>query len=488
MFNSTEKAGKLFSQKKVFFKKLIFCMTILMSLSCSIVTNASQSPSRQAIDNENINLLENKSKNNLSYIGDDGNIWVTNEDKELKVTDFIPKSKELPISFYSWSPDGKKIAVQANSGIYIFIITPQGIDKYFLGSNSFLLGGMLQYWSPDSKKILTSQLGLKTLDLWEITNDGKLETKPVIKPLPVSGRFIWLPDSKSFAMSVDWLENIGTETICSGSGTKIKISIIDTQVQSENIIYEGWGTSFDVFANKIVIIGGDDGCTEFPLVYDLEKSEMLRFSNAISQSGLCFGDHIDNVAIFTVSSLIDASQSILLLNTDSMSYDNIEFGEISEITDFKSNCKGYFWSKDKQTLYFNSDLFWGGEITQVDIKSNKMYPLAGDKQSEPRFVFDLPNAQVAGILDDGNILISGGQNGQANALYYANLETFQIKRLGNAAFWAFPFYFGQSQTGLLVIQATDIQTQLTNIYWVNLNGDVLKTIFNASQPNWQSVE
>lgn len=489
MFNPANKVINFFPQNISFFKSLLFLATLLVILSCSIFTNAEQSTSHQTLNDNDLIFLKNTDKNNLSYIGEDGNIWITDENKNFKITDFVLKSRELPISSYYWSPDGKKLAVQANTGIYIFSISPKGIDRHFLGNNSFLLGDLPQPWSPDSKKILTSQFGFKSLDLWEITHDETLETRSIIKPLSISSHFIWLPDSESFAMSVDWLEDIPTGTICSGIADKIRISIVDIQSQSENTIYEGWGTSFDVFENKIVFIGGDDGCAQFPIVYDLEKSEILKFDNAVTGSSLCFGDHKDNIAIFTVSKHIDASQSIFLIDTDTMTDNNIEFGdEISKLIVFKTTCTGYFWSNDKRTLFFNSDVYWGGKIIRVDIQSNKMYPFAGEKKSEPQFVLDLPNAQVVDILYDDNILVSGEQNGQINALYFVNIEDSQINRLGNEAFWVSPSYFGQSQNGLLVIEATDIQTQLINIYWVNTNGDVIKKINNASQPNWQPTE
>ncbi|MBV6397644.1 MAG: hypothetical protein HFACDABA_03258 [Anaerolineales bacterium] len=489
MLNSTNNAENLFSLKRTSpFKKFIFLVVILVILSCSTFTNMSQSTSSRTLNDDDLFFLKNTSSNNLSYIGEDGNIWITDENKDLKITDFSQKSKELPISSFYWSPDGKKIAVQAQNGIYMFILSAKSIDRYFLGLTSFILGDLPQPWSPDSQKILTTQLGFRSLDLWEIVNNQTLEKKTVIKPLQLGSHFIWLPDSQSFVMSEDWLADIGTGTLCSGVGTIIRMSIVDTQTQSKNIVYEGWGTSFDVFTNKIVIIGGDSGCAEYPLVYDLEESQMLEFNQAIVESKLCFGDHRDNVAIFTVSSMIDASQSIFLFDTDTMSYDNIAFGEISKIANFKSNCKGYFWSNDKETLFFNSDVFWGGEVIRVDIQSKEMYPFVGDKKSEPQFIFDLPNAQVLDILDDGNMVVSGVQNGQINDLYYINIEDSQMKRLGDNAFWVTPSYFGQSQKGLLVIQATDIQTQLTNIYWVDKNGDVIKTINNASQPIWQPKE
>jgi sugar lactone lactonase YvrE len=487
MLNSTNKAGSLFLQNISSFKNLIFLAVLLVNLSCSTITNTSQSTSRQIVNDNDLNLLKNTSNSNLSYIGEDGNIWITDENKELRITDFSPNSKELPISFYHWSPDGRKIALQANNGVYIFLLSAQTIEKHFLGKNSFLSGHVSQHWSPDSKNLLTTQLGFKTLELIKLNDDGTLEKKSVIEPLSHWKNMIWLPDSINFLMSEKEYVNVETEN-SSGLVSRIKLSILDTQTLYKTSIYEGWGTSFDVFSNKVVLIGGDEPHSLFPIIYDIETSETTKFDKVIPESSVCFGDHRNNIAIFTVSKNIDASQSILLIDTSTMSYNNIEFGEISKLTDFKSGCTGYVWGKDKQTLFFNSDVFWGGEILHVNTQSNKIHPFAGDKNSEPQFVFDLPNAQVVDILDDGNMLASGVQNGQINALYYVNIETSQMQRVGDEAFWAAPSYFGQSQSGLLVIQATDIQTQLTNIYLIDTNGNVVKTINNASQPIWQSAK
>jgi len=492
MINSTNKAENLFPNNVGLFKKFMFLAILVMILSCSTITNASQTTSRQIVNNDELNLLKNTSNNNLSYIGEDGNIWITDGNKDLKITDFSQKSKELPISSYYWSPDGKKIAVEAQSGIYIFILSPTSIDRHFLGLTSFLLGDLPQPWSPDSQKILTTQLGFRTLDLWEIINNQTLEKKTVIKPLSLGSHFIWLPDSESFVMSLEnSMVEIGTGTLCSGYGTKIKISIVNIQTLSKDTVYENWGDAFDVFENKIVIIGEDDGCAQFPLVYDLEKSQILKFDQAVDESILLsFDDHRDNTAIFTTLSMLDSSQGILLFDTDTMSYNNIKFGEIIKFTGFKANSGGYFWSKNKETLFFTNNVFLEGKsiIIRVDVQSKKMYPFIGDKKSEPQFAIDLPNAQIAGILNDGNMLVYGAQSGQVISLYYVNIETSQIRRLGNAAFWVDPSYFGQTKSGSLVVQATDIQTQLINIYLIDVDGSIIKIINNASQPNWQSAE
>jgi len=462
-------------------KFLFICAIATISLSCSMFSAAPQLSSHQKIDKQ---LLENNNGNNLSYIGKDGNIWLLNDNNSIQITNFDSKSKDIPIQFYEWSPDGEKIAVQTSKGVHLIYLSNY-INDYFAGNNTFLSGFLVQHWSPDSQKILMTQYGFRTLDLFELSEGGELSKRVVVTPLNLGSMVIWLPDSQKIALSEDKTVNV-TGQRCYGLFNHLKISIINTQDNKNTIIYDGWGDSFGIFSSKVVVIGGDGQCSEFPVIFDLETSKTTILNDIAPEEHMRFNNNVTNPIIFTVSSTIDASQKILLLNENDLSYVKIEFGDMSKLIGFKSDdSSGYFFSKDKKILFFNKDVFWGGGIFKVEIQSKSIYPLVGDQSVESEYIFNLASSSVIDVLDNDNLLVSGSQNGQINALYYLDIKNNQIEKLGYEAFWAEPLFFGQSKNGLLLIQAKSIQAQTTNIYLVNVKGDVIKMIPDASQPMLQ---
>jgi Tol biopolymer transport system component len=120
-----------------------------------------------------------------------------------------------------WSPDGRKIAFQANNAIYT--VNPDGTHLARIAA-----GGLAgePAWSPDGTKLLYVNSshnyaadGAETTQLWTINANGSDNRR--IYQLPTSGRWpppFWSPDGKQIAVS----PNFGT-FVMNADGTGVRL-------------------------------------------------------------------------------------------------------------------------------------------------------------------------------------------------------------------------------------------------------------------------
>jgi dipeptidyl aminopeptidase/acylaminoacyl peptidase len=136
----------------------------------------------------------------------DLDIWVMNADasEQTNITSDDPSNDDAP----RWSPDGRWIAIETDryGGVSVELITPDGIRQATIGSIQYAT--WFDSWSPDGKSLLVDSNSGGDYDIYRYDISGSallqwdlLQAKIVSDDNAVEGPAIWSPDGKQIALS-----------------------------------------------------------------------------------------------------------------------------------------------------------------------------------------------------------------------------------------------------------------------------------------------